>query len=98
MSRGTVVGQSYRYGFTPEEVPNRVLGSHDGIPRVSVTAAAIKDKANKAAVDVLSQVFCVPKSSLYLLPGATSPRKRVLFLNVDPNEPQDRCILLIESN
>ena len=98
MSRGTVVRQSYRYRFTPEEVTNRALGSHNGILRASVTAAAIKGKVNKAAVDLLSQVFCVPKSSLYLLPGATSPRKRVLFFNVDPDELQDRCIRFIESN
>ena len=98
MSRGTVVRQSYRYGFTPEEVTNRAIGSHDGVLRASVTATAVKGKVNKAAVDLLSQVFCAPKPSIYLLAGATYPRKRVLFFNVDPDELQDRCIRLIESN
>ena len=77
---------------------NRVIGSHDGILRVSVTAAAEKGKANKAVVNLLSQVFCVSNSSVHLLAGATSPRKRFLFLNVNPNELQGRCIRLLESN
>jgi uncharacterized protein YggU (UPF0235/DUF167 family) len=77
---------------------NRVVGSHDGMLRISVTAAPEKGKSNKAVANLLSQVFCVPKSSVQLIAGATSPRKRFLFLNVEPDELQDRCIRLIESN
>lgn len=77
---------------------NQLVGAHDGMLRVSVTAAPEKGKANKAILDLLSQVFCVPKSSVQLIAGATSRRKRFLFLDLEPAELQDRCTRLVESN
>ena len=46
--------------------------------KVSVTAAREKGKANKAIVALLSDLLGVPKSSIEVVAGVTSDRKRVL--------------------
>ena len=56
-----------------------ILGAHDGMLRVAVTAAAEKGKANRAIVEVLSEVLGVSKSAIELLSGETSTRKRFLI-------------------
>jgi uncharacterized protein (TIGR00251 family) len=58
---------------------NGIVGEHDGMLRVAVTAAPEKGKANKAIVDVLSRALGVPKSAVVLLSGETSSRKRFLI-------------------
>ena len=57
---------------------NAVEGEHGGMIKVSVTAAPEKGKANKAIVALLSDLLRVPKSSIQVVAGATSNRKRVL--------------------
>jgi hypothetical protein len=59
---------------------NGVTGTHDGMLRVAVTAAPEKGKANQAIVAVLSDALGVPKSSIELVAGDTSPRKRFLIV------------------
>jgi uncharacterized protein len=62
---------------------NDVLGVREGMLRVAVTAAPEKGKANRAIVALLSQKLAVPKSSIELLAGETSTRKRFLIVGGD---------------
>jgi uncharacterized protein (TIGR00251 family) len=65
-----------------------ILGEHNGMLRVAVTAAPEKGKANKAIVVVLSNSLGVPKSSIELIAGDTSPQKRFLIVGADIDKLQ----------
>jgi uncharacterized protein (TIGR00251 family) len=67
---------------------NGILGEHDGMLRVAVTTAPEKGKANKAIVAVLSEAFKLPKSSIELVAGETSPQKRFLIAGADIDKLQ----------
>ena len=67
---------------------NAITGIHDGMLRVAVTVAPEKGKANRAIIAVLSEAIGVPKSSIQLLSGETSTRKRFLVTGQDLNELQ----------
>jgi len=63
-----------------------ILGTHDGMLRVAVTAAREKGRANQAIVAVLSDALGVPKSAIELVSGATSSQKRFLIVGGDADE------------
>ncbi len=67
---------------------NGILGEHNGMLRVAVTAAPDKGKANKPIVGVLSDVLETPKSSIELMAGDTSPQKRFLIVGADAKQLQ----------
>jgi uncharacterized protein (TIGR00251 family) len=58
---------------------NAIVGVHDGMLRVAVTAAPEKGKANRAIIEVLREALGVSKSAIELLSGETSSRKRFLI-------------------
>ena len=62
---------------------NGITGVHGGRLLVAVTAAPEKGKANRAIAKVLSESFGVRKSSIELLTGETSTRKRFLIADGD---------------
>jgi hypothetical protein len=68
---------------------NGILGKHNGMLRVAVTAAPEKGKANKAIVGALSKVLEMPKSSIELVAGDTSPQKRFLIVGTDAGKLQE---------
>ena len=70
---------------------NAIVGEHGGMLRVAVTAAPEKGKANKAIADVLADALHLPKSSIELVAGETSPQKRFLLCGAD--ESQLRIVL-----
>ena len=51
-----------------------------------VTAPATGGKANRAVVELISTVLCVPKTSVSIVSGHTSALKKVLVLGVGCNE------------
>jgi hypothetical protein len=83
--RGTILPVRARAGASH----NAIAGVHDGLLRVTVTTAPEKGKANQAIVAVLAKALGVPKSSLELVSGATSPRKRFLVVGVERKSLQE---------
>ena len=67
---------------------NGILGEHNGMLRVSVTAAPEKGKANKAIIAVLSEALKTPKSSIELVSGESSSQKRFLIAGGDVDKLQ----------
>jgi len=61
---------------------NAIRGMHDGVLRVDVTTAPEKGKANKAIQALLARHFCLPRSSVVLIAGATNPHKRFLLCGI----------------
>lgn len=59
---------------------NAIVGERQGAVRISVTAAPEKGKANRAIIDLLSKTFGVPKSTVELISGETSARKKFLLV------------------
>ena len=76
---------------------NGILGVHNGMLRVAVTAAPEKGKANKAIIEVLADELGVPKSSIELVAGETSPQKKLLIAGVDADRLQKQIERLIAS-
>jgi hypothetical protein len=63
---------------------NAIEGVHDNHLTVAVTAAAEKGKANGAIIALLAKTLGLPKSSLEIIAGATSSRKRLLIRGIEP--------------
>jgi hypothetical protein len=57
---------------------NELAGFHDGCLRVRITAAPEKGKANKAIIALLSKKLKISKSSLQIISGETSSRKKII--------------------
>jgi uncharacterized protein YggU (UPF0235/DUF167 family) len=60
---------------SPKAARNAVLGWHDDMLKIAVTAAPERGKANAAVQAVLADALCVPKSAITLLHGETQSRK-----------------------
>jgi uncharacterized protein (TIGR00251 family) len=76
--RGVIIPVRVRAGARRQ----KVAGEHNGALRVDVAAAPEKGKANREVVAVLSDALRVPRTSIELLSGATSPQKRFLVRDV----------------
>jgi uncharacterized protein (TIGR00251 family) len=74
---------------------NGILGEHNGMLRVAVTAAPEKGKANKAIIEVLADELKMAKSSIELVAGETSQQKRFLFVGVDRDKLQKQIERLL---
>lgn len=69
---------------------NSIAGIHDGALKVSVTQAAEKGKANKAIIETLCDQLDLRRSQVELISGATSPQKRFIVRDIEPQELQQR--------
>jgi uncharacterized protein len=65
---------------------NAILGVREGALRVAVTGTPEKGKANQAIIALLSKTLGISKSSIEIVSGDTSPRKRLLLRNVDAEQ------------
>jgi len=64
----------------PNSKENKVLGDKDGSIKVKLTAPAKEGKANKALIELLSDYFNIPKSSIFIISGSSSKTKIVDIL------------------
>ncbi|MFH1675657.1 MAG: DUF167 domain-containing protein [bacterium] len=62
---------------SPKAKKDRIIGTHDGALKISVTAPADKGKANEAIIKLLSKFFGIPVSSVTIVSGHSSRRKRI---------------------
>ncbi|MCU0431516.1 MAG: DUF167 domain-containing protein [Cytophagaceae bacterium] len=61
----------------PNARKDEVSVSPEGLVRLSIKAPPVDGKANEYLVGLLSRIFGVTKSSITILTGASSTRKRV---------------------
>ncbi|MCX6646575.1 MAG: DUF167 domain-containing protein [bacterium] len=59
-----------------------MLGIHDGALKIAVTAAPEKGKANKAVINLLSKILKIPKNSISIDSGETSPNKKITIQGI----------------
>ena len=75
-----------RVFVAPRSSSNKVLGLHDGMVKVALTAPPVEGAANKALVSFLAKVLGVSKSSVTLVAGETSRKKTVSVEGIGPEE------------
>ncbi len=63
----------------PGAKQSRVVGLHDGLPKIAIKARPIDGEANEALITFLAELGGVPKRSIEILSGQTSRTKRVLM-------------------
>jgi uncharacterized protein len=90
-ARGTILPVRVHAGSRK----NGILGEHNGMLRVAVSAAPEKGKANKAVMDVLADELGLAKSSIEIVAGETSPQKRFVIVDVDRDKLQKQIERLL---
>jgi uncharacterized protein len=75
---------------TPGAQRTRILGVRDGALAVAINAPPEKGKANQALVRFLAKILGVSRTSLVLMSGETSRRKRITIQGLAPGIVQER--------
>jgi uncharacterized protein (TIGR00251 family) len=79
-------GVMLRVFVAPRSATTKVLGLHDGMVKVALTAPPVDGAANKALVACLAKMLGVPKSSVTIVAGETSRKKSVRVEGIEPEE------------
>jgi uncharacterized protein (TIGR00251 family) len=78
--------------IAPRASRDAVVGEHDGLLKLQITAPPVEGKANKALLRFLADALGVARGDLELLSGDTGKRKRVLARGL---LPEDAAALLL---
>lgn len=79
-------GVKFEVLVKPKSSRNAVIGFHDGALKIAVTAAPEKGKANKAVINLLSKILKLPKKSIVIESGETSPHKKISITGITSTE------------
>ncbi len=71
-------GTRLRLRVRPVARKNAVIGPHGGALKLSVTAPADRGRANEAVLELLAEELALPRGSIEILSGHSSPDKVVL--------------------
>lgn len=61
----------------PGAKQTRLVGLHDGKPKIQLRAPPVEGEANKALIEFLAELCSVPKAHISIDSGASSRTKRV---------------------
>lgn len=86
----TSSGVVLRVFVAPRSSSNKVLGMHDGMVKVALTAPPVEGAANKALVAFLAKLLGVSKTSVTIVAGETSRKKSVSVTGVGLDEATRR--------
>jgi uncharacterized protein len=82
----TSSGVILRVYVAPRSASTKVLGLHDGMVKVALTAPPVDGAANKALIVFLAKMLGVSKSSVTIVAGETSRKKTVSVEGIEPEE------------
>ena len=74
----------------PNARRNEVMGFQDDVLRLRVTAPPREGRANRALLELLSDVLDIPKSRIDILRGHTARDKLVVIEGLRPEEVRAR--------
>lgn len=80
----------------PKSSRNKLVGLHDGVVKLAITAPPVDGKANKAVGNFLAAFFHVAKSSVQIQSGHQSRKKRFALGGLGEEEVQKRVLEAIE--
>lgn len=75
--RKTATGITFEVRVQPRSSVNAIIGCHDQALKIKLTAPPVGGAANKQCIQLLSKVLGLPKSSLTIIGGQGSRRKRI---------------------
>lgn len=70
-------GIAFEVYVQPRSSVNAIIGCHDQTLKIKLTAPPVGGAANKQCIQLLAKVLGLPKSSLTIVSGQTSRRKRI---------------------
>ncbi|MBT4595016.1 DUF167 domain-containing protein [bacterium] len=83
---------TFEITVTPRAAKNRWKLDDNGVLRCYVTAPPVDGKANKAVIDALAKALKLPKSSVKIVSGGLSRRKRI---SIDVDFSHDEILQLL---
>lgn len=66
----------------PKSSKNEVVGPHNGLLKIKITAPPIDGRANEGLIEFLSDYFDIPKRDIVIVRGETGRTKTVELLGV----------------
>ena len=69
------------------------VGRHGDAPKVRVTAAPVRGRANGAVLELLARTLAVPRTSVTLVSGGGSRNKIVELAGIEPDEIERRLAM-----
>jgi len=81
--RATDGGVTLDLAIQPRASRSRVVGEHGDRLKVQIAAPPVDGEANAALVELLADVFEVPRRQIEIAAGATGKRKTVRILGID---------------
>ena len=76
----------------PRSSKTRTMGVYGDSLKIAVTAPPVEGKANQALIEFVSAALKLPKSSISIVSGESSRRKKLLVLGVSPEELPEEFI------
>lgn len=73
----------------PKSSKNEVVGSHNGLLKIKITAPPVDGKANECLIEFLSDVFDIPKRDITIIRGETGRNKTVELSGVTAQVAQE---------
>lgn len=87
----------------PRSSKNEIKGLHGDALKLRITAPPVDDAANRMCIEFLAKYLGLPKSSLEIISGKNSRKKKLLYttpsedLQTDLNILKDRLESLLDS-
>ncbi|HJP15067.1 MAG: DUF167 domain-containing protein [Nitrospinota bacterium] len=94
--RRDVGALSFEVAVQPRSSKAAVEGARGGALSVRLTSPPVDGAANKQCVEVLAKAFRIPKSTVEIVSGASSRRKRIRIDCADPSALESQLVSLIE--
>ena len=69
----------------PKSSRNRIVGIHNDMLKIAITAPPVDGKANSQVTSFLAKFFKVPKSAISIVSGHQGRKKKVAVSGVDMN-------------
>ncbi len=70
----------------PRSSKNQIVGTQDDKLKIKVTAPPVENAANKMCIQLVAEIFNVPKSMVTVTSGVKSRKKRLFIKNVSLSE------------
>jgi uncharacterized protein (TIGR00251 family) len=74
----------------PRSSKNQLVGCHDGVLKVKLTAPPVDGSANICCCEFLAKLLRVPVRDIEIVAGATSRHKRLLVKNLSISDAVER--------
>lgn len=87
--RENIEGTTVDVYVQPRASRNAIVGIHEGVLKVRLTAPPVDGEANKECLKFLAELFLIPKSQLKIIQGHRSRRKKILIQGIAPQSLED---------